>query len=292
MARRRQVETNASRSCATTIRYHDERYYGQTRPRSPTPSTTTSCASCASSRRSTPSSSPTTRRRSGRARRRSPHRSRRSATSSRCCRSTTRSRAEDLVGVGRAARPHRDRGHHLRRRAQARRPRDLAALRGRPARPRRHPRQRRDRRGRDRQRGHDRRPPPEAQGPQGPRRARGAGRGLHVARRVRRAQPPAGREGRPALRQPAQRRGGLAAPDRRVASPRAATSRCSATSRAWSRAARSSVAPRDARLAARARVPGEPADRAARRRRGGARVLRCGWRSSATRSATRSTARW
>ena len=37
------------------------------------------------------------------------------------------------------------------------------------ARPRRHAWQRRDRRGRDRQRDHDRRPPPEARGPEGPR---------------------------------------------------------------------------------------------------------------------------
>ena len=71
----------------------------------------------------------------------------------------------------------------LRRRAQARRPRDLAALRGRPARPRRDPRRRRDRRGRHRQRHHDRRRPAAAHGELDPGAPRGARRGVHVARR-------------------------------------------------------------------------------------------------------------
>ena len=134
--------------------------------------------------------------------------------------------------------------------------------------------------------------PQKLKGRKVPERARGARRGLHVARRVRRAEPPPGREGRPPLRQPAQRRRRLAAPDRRRRSPRAATSRSSATSPARSRAARSSRSHHETlEWLRRSRLPGEPADRAARRRRGGARVLRCGWRSSATRSATRSTAR-
>ena len=50
--------------------------------------------------------------------------------------------------------------------------------------------------------------------------------------------------------------------------------------------------PRDARLAARARLPGEPAHQRARRPRRRCTRSACRWRSSATRSATRSTAWW
>ena len=91
---------------------------------------------------------------------------------------------------------------------------------------------------------------------------------------VRRAQPPPGREGGPALRQPAQRRGRLAAPDRPVGHREPAASRSSATSPARCEGGpKLAYAPRDARVAARARVPREPAHRAARRPRRGARVL-------------------
>ena len=74
----------------------------------------------------------------------------------------------------------------LRRRAEDRRDRDLAALRGRRVRPRRDPRRRRDRRGRDRQPAHDRGDPAHdrrrAEADRGPR------RDLLPAQRLRRAQ--------------------------------------------------------------------------------------------------------
>ena len=113
--------------------------------------------------------------------------------------------------LGRAdARAPRARGHRgpelrVRRRAEDRRPRDLAALRGRRARARRDARQRRDRRGRHAQPAHDP-DDPAADRCDAPAGARGARRDLHVAEGLRRPQR-APRRGRPVdVHEPAQRR--------------------------------------------------------------------------------------
>ena len=128
---------------AEQIRYHRERYYATTSPRSPTPSSTRSCAS---SRRSKPQHPELARADSplaevGRAA--VGHVRAGAARRARCSRSTTRSTATSSTPGTRASSGLITEPVALRRRAQARRPRDLAALRGRPARARRHPRRRR-----------------------------------------------------------------------------------------------------------------------------------------------------
>ena len=105
----------------------------------------------------------------------------------------------------------------LHRRAEDRRPLALAPLRGGPPRHRRHPRRRRDRRERDAERPHDRRHPRAAL--RGAGHPRGARRVLHEPRRLRRPQRASGGGGRAYLRQPAQRRGRVAAPARSRRSP-------------------------------------------------------------------------
>ena len=117
--------------------------------------------------------------------------------------------------VGRIARflkldRRQDRFH---RRAEDRRPVDVAALRGRRARHRGDARRRRGGRGRHRQHPHARRRAAEAEGPQHPRHLRGARRGLHDQEGVPRAQQAAGRGRRGALRQSAQLGRRLAAPE-------------------------------------------------------------------------------
>ena len=126
--------------------------------------------------------------------------------------------AERAAGVGRAAGapPRRRAGRRpgrLRVRAEDRRRRHLAALRGRPARAGRHPRRRAGGRGRHRQHRHHR-----ARSRSACRRARPTvlevrGEVYMQHRRVRGAQRAPGRGRRAALRQPAQLRGRLAAPE-------------------------------------------------------------------------------
>ena len=121
--------------------------------------------------------------------------------------------------VRRFRRPHpplpeacRRRPNRFQRRAEDRRPLDVAALRGRRTRHRRHPRRRRRGRGRHRQYPHAGGRAAEAQGPQRARYLRGARRGLHDQEGVPRAQrAPEGRAGEHHLRQSAQFGGGLAA---------------------------------------------------------------------------------
>ena len=98
-------------------------------------------------------------------------------------------------------------------------------LRGRAARAGRHPRRRARRRGRHRQR---RAPSTRSRSacPKGaPRRARGAGRGLHAAGGVRGAEPAAGRGRATAVRQPAQHRRRARCARRTRRSPPAASCR-------------------------------------------------------------------
>ena len=91
-----------------------------------------------------------------------PSASRRSATPSRCSRSATPAAPTSSAPGRRASHNRLQAARHragraaLRLRAEDRRARDLAPLRGRRVRPRRHPRRRRDRRGRDPQPAHDR----------------------------------------------------------------------------------------------------------------------------------------
>ena len=106
-------------------------------------------------------------------------------------------------GLGLARRPRAGRGPDLRRGAQDRRPRGLAALRARPVHARRHARRRHDRRGRHAQPAHD---PGDPGPPHRARHARGAGRGVHAQGRVRADQRRARGAGPGAVRQPAQQR--------------------------------------------------------------------------------------
>ena len=131
------------------------------------------------------------------------------------------------------------RSGRVRRRAQARRPRDLAALRGRPPRARRHARRRRDRRGRHRQRAHDRRDPRRScTGKRVPARLEVRGEVFMPLASFEELNRRQGEAGRAAVRQPAQRRGRAACARRTRASPRRATSRSTRTSSACRRAAR------------------------------------------------------
>ena len=106
-----------------------------------------------------------------------------------------------LAQLPEAARHHRL-GVQLHDRAEDRRPGDLAHLRGRGARPRRHPRRRPGRRGRDPEPAHDRLDPAADRGRAGA--GRSARRGLPADRRLQSAER-APRRGRGTdLRQPAQ----------------------------------------------------------------------------------------
>ena len=109
----------------------------------------------------------------------------------------------------------RDGRRPLRHRAQGRRPRHLARLRGRRAGARRHAGQRRDRRGGDAEPAHDRRDPAARGGRAAA--ARGARRDLPAAGGVRSPQRAARRGGRADLRQPAQHGGRVDPPARPAA---------------------------------------------------------------------------
>ena len=125
----------------------------------------------------------------------------------------------------------------LRRGAQDRRPRDLPPVRARPVRRRRHPRRRQHRRGRDAQPAHDHGDPGP---PAGARHARGAGRGVHAQGGVRADQRRARGAGAAAVREPAQQRRGLAAPEGPGRDRRAGSCRRGCTS--WWRTRRPSTA--------------------------------------------------
>ena len=158
--RRRSVARASSRA---EIADHDRATTSSTTPRSRTPSTTTLLRRAARARGGrTPSCARPTRRPSGSAASRS-RGSSRSSTPSRCSRSATPATRRSCA-PGRSASQPASSGSTssaseipLRHRAEDRRPRDLAHLRGRRAHPRRHPRRRAGRRGRDPQPAHDRR---------------------------------------------------------------------------------------------------------------------------------------
>ena len=122
-------------------------------------------------------------------------------------------------------------------RAEARRPRDQPALRGRRASCGRHARRRRHRRGRHRQPAHDQGDPAAPARQRLAARARSARRGVHAARRVRGIQRAGARARRQGAGQSAQRRGRLAAPARSARSPRSVRWRSTPTASAWSKAA-------------------------------------------------------
>ena len=176
----------------------------------------------------------------------------------------------------------------LHRRAQDRRAVAVAALRGRPAGPGRHPRRRRDGRERHRQRPHHRRHPRPAR--RRARRAGGARRGLHEPRRFRRAQRPPGRGGRQDLRQPAQRRRRLAAPARRRDHPRPAAALLRLCLGRAVRAAGRDPDGGASSGSARSGFVDQPADHALRRARRDAGASTREIEASARRSATTSTA--
>ena len=152
----------APRSCAPSSTSTATATTSSTTRRCRTPSSTRSCASSPTLEAEHPElvtpDSPT--QRPGRLRRRP--RSRRSPTTCRCCRSTTRSTASELEAWYERIAKLVPEPMRVRRRAQARRARDVAALRRRPARAGRDPRRRRHRRGRHAQRAHDRRRPAAA----------------------------------------------------------------------------------------------------------------------------------
>ena len=189
---------------------------------------------------------------------------------------------------------HRGR-RRLRVRAEDRRRRHVAPLRGRPLRAGRHPGRRRVGEDVTENVAHHRRHPRAAStGDEPARRARGAGRGLHAASPPSRSSTSA--RPRPAaapLRQPPQLRRRLAAPegpdDHRQ--PRAA--RSGPTSSARSRAARVPAAtPRRSTACEAAGLPVNPEIRTARLARRGLRLLPRTGSSTATTSTTRSTAWW
>ena len=176
-------------------------------------------------------------------------------------------------------------------RAEDRRPRRGAGLRGRALRPGRHPRRRLPRREHHREPPTIRSIPMQLRGHGLPRALRGARRGLHAEGRLRAAEQRAGRPRRAAVRQPPQRRRRRRPPAR----PAQSRPRAGSTSGSTSSAGRK-AAPARARTGRRstgwaAGLPHQPRDRAASRsleRRPGAST-RSG-RSAATSWSTRSTA--
>ena len=195
------------------------------------------------------------------------------------------------MGAGRAQAARYRRAGCVRGRAEDRRLGHLARLRGRRVRPRRHARRRRARGGRDAEPAHDRRG--AAPGARRRRRGavaarRGARRDLLPALRVRPVQRGAGGGREEAGAEPAQRGGGLAAPARparhRGAAPFLLGVR---RRRARGRLPRDAVGA--ARVAARARLPHEPAHGAPGIDRGGRRRVPGVGGSAAPSSTTRST---
>ena len=175
----------------------------------------------------------------------------------------------------------------LHRGAQDRRPRRLAALRARPVHARRDPRRRLHGRGRHAQPAHD---PRDPGAPGRARDARGAGRGVHAQGRVRADQRRARRGGPPAVRQPAQQRRGLAAPEG-PAGHRGPPAHDLAVPARRGRAGRRQPVG-GARAARCARLPGQPRPRAGPRHRGRDRLHRDAGARRATSCRTRPTAWW
>ena len=141
------------------------------------------------------------------------------------------------MGRAAGAPPRRRAGRRpgrLRVRAEDRRRRHLAALRGRPARAGGHPGRRAGGRGRHRQRRHHRGDPATRCRQGRARRARGAGRGLHAAPALRGAQRAPGRGRRAARSSTRATRRPARCARRTRRSPRAASSRSGATSSARS----------------------------------------------------------
>ena len=172
-------------------------------------------------------------------------------------------------GLGRPAPSPAGRGRggdRLRLRAQDRRAGHLHPLRGRSLRAGRHPRRRAGRRGRHRQRRHHRPGPGQAEAGRA-RRARGAGRGLHVELGVRGAQRQPGRARAAPVRQPTQLGGGVAAPEGRRGHGRTRAVDVDLPAGRDPRRAPLRQPPRDARAARRPRLPGQPGDRTAVRPR-------------------------
>ena len=159
----------------------------------------------------------------------------------------------------------------LRLRAEDRRPRDVADLPRRRARARRDARQRRGRRGRHAQPAHDRRDPAADRGRAAAR--RGARRGLHDARRLRRAERAPRRRGRVDVHEPAQLGGRHDPPARPEARPPSARCRSGPTASAPPTGLTLGSQWETLELAARARLPRQPRHRAPRQRGRGRRAL-------------------
>ena len=266
-----------------------------TSPRSPTPSRRAGPRAARARGASTPSSSRPTRRRSRSA-------ARRRRTFAPVAHRVPMMSLDNAFSVDGAARRgatrlergwHRRRRRRLRVRAEDRRPRHLAALRGRAARAGRRP---------GATAASARTSPPTSRtidaipktldGQRRPRRARGAGRGLHAARRVRGAQRAPGR-GRRSRSSPtrATRRPARCARRTRRSPPVARAVVLDATSSARSRAARRSRATtRRSTACATLGFPVNPEIQRARHARRGLRLLPRTGRSTATTSTTRSTA--
>ena len=176
------------------------------------------------------------------------------------------------VGGGRAQAARLGRAGRLRDRAEDRRLGDLARLRERPARPRLHARRRPARRGGHRQPAHDPVDPAHAPG-RGAAADGGARRGLLPALRLPPLQRGAGRGREGARAESAQRRRGLAAPAR-LPDHGGASALGLGLRHRLPGGRRAGHALRDARVAARARLPDESVRRAARVDRGGREGLR------------------
>ena len=182
---------------------------------------------------------------------------------------------EALVEVGRGrpqAARHRRAGR-VRARAEDRRARRQPHLRGGSVRPRRDARRRDPGRGRDAEPAHDQGDPAAHARRRLARRARGARRGVPPDLRVPGAERAARRDEPEARAEPAQRRRRLAAPEELGDHGRPAAVDLGLR-RGPSRGGRVHVAVRDARVAARARLPHEPLRRAAGVDRGRRRGVR------------------
>ena len=218
----------------------------------------------------------------------------RSSTPSRCSRSPTPATRRSCGPGRRGSRNHLKRLDiaasrvQLHDRAEDRRPGDLADLRGRGLRPRRHPRRRPGRRGRDPEPAHDRRDP-----------AADRGRAASWSRCAARS----------TCRSPTSKRSTSAAPRRASRpSPTRATrppARSASSTRRWPPNGRSrsgatgsarvrgldlATHMRGARVAARARLQGQSRHRPPRRASTRSSSAAAGGRSGASRSTTRSTA--
>ncbi len=162
----------------------------------------------------------------------------------------------------------------LRGRAEARRARDLAAVRERALHHRRHARRRSHRRRRDAEPAHDRRDPETALRQERSGTPRGAGRGVHAARVLRRPEPASRRSGRAAVRERAQRGRGEPASEGYVDHCDARPCGVLLSTRREARRASLAYARGNARVARRSRVSGQRSHRGVRRSRRRVCVLR------------------